>query len=147
MPSPADMTEKMSDITEKMSDETVPPEVIARGTTRYENIWQSYIKMVEGEREKEANATRRHNIQVCLGFLKQHGYPAYGYNYMIHHGVLEVLTDEEDLERGQDEQLREIHPMSEAFGIVGCCWSLSRQLAIFIDVNQMYPIEENPKFE
>lgn len=49
-------------------------------------------------------ASSRTNIEVCLEFVKEHGYPAGRYNFLVDGGVLEVLTQHEIHQRFIDAQ-------------------------------------------
>lgn len=92
------------------------------GATKADSeMLQSYINLVEEQIEKETNPTRRQNAQVCLEYVRQHGYPAPGYRFLIHQGKMEVLTEDEAMER--KEQLGTEVPgcLQVTFGLV-CCW-------------------------
>lgn len=98
----------------------LPPTTVAGTTTANKEIWHFYIDMVEGQIKEEQNLARRQNAEVCLEFVKQHGYPAIGYRFLIHHGIMEVLTQDEYPYR-DDEHLRQIGSFKDAYGLVCCC--------------------------
>lgn len=47
------------------------------------SIWQSYINAMERRIEEEKSPARRENIEVVLNFIRQHGYPAQGYRFLL----------------------------------------------------------------
>lgn len=58
-------------------------------------MWQAYISTVEDDSQKDSTAIQRQNLEICLEFIKQHGYPAGRYNFFTHNGILEILMDKE----------------------------------------------------
>ncbi|KAJ0121965.1 hypothetical protein J7T55_002476 [Diaporthe amygdali] len=93
-----------------------PDENVVGASKLDPKAWQEYIGMVENDLQQETNETRRHNAQVCLDFVRKHGVPAKGYTFTVHHGVVEVLTNDESLHKDY-ASLRKIHPLSEAYGL------------------------------
>lgn len=98
----------------------LPPATVAGTTKANTTIWTFYIDMVEGQIKEQKNPARRQNAEVCLEFVKQHGYPATGYRFLIHHGIMEVLTQDEYPYRDEDH-LQQIGSFKEAYGLVCCC--------------------------
>jgi hypothetical protein len=102
---------------------------------------QSYIEMVEDTIKEETNPVRRQNAEVCLEFVKQNGYPAHGYRFLIHRGVMEVLKQDE-FNRRTDDLARQIPGcLRDAFGLV-CLLafsSLSRRHSGYYGICKLTP--------
>lgn len=87
-----------ADINGLLSPDTTSITGTLAGTCKHDaEMWEFYINMVERQthEEAEANPARRQNAEVCLSFVRQHGYPGYGYQFLVHGGILEVFTEEE----------------------------------------------------
>lgn len=97
-----------------------PPTTVIGATKANDGIWKMCIDMVEEQIKGERNPDRRQNAKVCLEFVKQHGYPATGYRFLIHHGTMEVLTQDEYPYR-DEEHLQQIGSFKDAYGLVCCC--------------------------
>ncbi|KAK2602147.1 hypothetical protein N8I77_008703 [Diaporthe amygdali] len=50
---------------------------------------------MERQIKEEENPARQENAKVVLKFVRQHGYPAQGYRFLGHHGIMEVWTDDD----------------------------------------------------
>lgn len=104
------------------SGRTLPPEIIAHVATKGdETLWQDHILSLVEHQRKGGTTTYLQNVQVCLDFVKQHGYPTggpEGYTFVAHHGILEVFTEKESFERDFGDQ------NSECFILVRRCFSL-----------------------
>lgn len=85
------------------------------------DMLQFYINMVAEHIKKETNPTRRQNIQVCLEYTRQHGYPAQGYRFFVHQGVMEVLTEDQYRTRRKDVSREVPGCLTDVFGLVCCC--------------------------
>lgn len=82
--------------TDKVSDSRTEPSQAVAGTSKAKSsIWQTYINAMERQIKEEKNPARRENAEVVLKFVRQHGYPAQGYHFLPHHGILEIWTDDE----------------------------------------------------
>lgn len=99
---------------------SLSPTTIAGTTKADSRMWQYYIDMVEGQIKEETNPARRQNAEVCLEFVRQYGYPAEGYRFLIHHGTMEVLTEDQYAFR-DEEHLRRIGSFTDTYGLVCCC--------------------------
>lgn len=79
---------------------------------------QSHIDLVEDSIKKETNPVRLRNAEVCLEFVKKHGYPAPGYRFLIHQGVMKVLKLEDF--RHRTKELAEQTPgcLRDTYGLV-----------------------------
>lgn len=98
------------------------------GTTKVDNEWlQFYIDMVERQIQEESNPARRENAQVCLEFVRKHGYPAQGYRFLVYQGITEVLTEEQDMDRDGELLRRVGGSFQDTYGLV-CCWPSSKPL-------------------
>ncbi|KAG8166129.1 hypothetical protein KVR01_004681 [Diaporthe batatas] len=67
-----------------------------------DSTWQSYMNAMEKHIEEETSPARRKNIEVVLNFVRQHGYPAQGYHFLAHHGIMEVWTDDEFPDKNEE---------------------------------------------
>ncbi|KAJ0116203.1 hypothetical protein J7T55_005149 [Diaporthe amygdali] len=81
------------------------------------SIWQSYIDTVERQIKEEKNPARQENAEVVLKFVRQHGYPAQGYRFLAHHGIMEIWTDD-DYPDNNEENLKLIGgSFKETYGL------------------------------
>lgn len=96
------------------------PATVAGATKADGKMLQFYINMVEEQIKEETNPTRQQNAQVCLEYVRQHGYPAQGYRFLIHQGKMEVLTEDESMKR-KGKLAREVAGcLQDTYGLV-CC--------------------------
>lgn len=96
------------------------PATVAGATKADSKMLQFYIDMVEKQIKEETNPTRRQNAQVCLEYVRQHGYPAQGYRFLIHQGIMEVLTEDESMKRTAELAREVAGCLQYTYGLV-CC--------------------------
>lgn len=108
------------------------PAATVNGATKEDDRFlHFYINLVQEHIEKETNPVRQKNAQVCLEFVRQHGYPAQGYRFRVHCGTMEVLTVEEHRVR-QDELLQQAGvSLKDDYGLVRC-WPFSNALIVIL---------------
>ncbi|KAL1858825.1 hypothetical protein Daus18300_009823 [Diaporthe australafricana] len=83
--------------------ETKSSPAIVAGTTKADSeIWQSYIDLVKDQIKEQTNPARRQHAELCLEFVKQHGYPAHGYRFLAHHGITEVFSYAEHPDKNEE---------------------------------------------
>jgi hypothetical protein len=75
--------------------ESSSPATVTGATKADAQSLRFYLELVQGNIKEETNPVRRQNAEVCLEFLKQHGYPAQGYRFLIHQGIMEVLNQDD----------------------------------------------------
>lgn len=92
---------------------------------------QFYIKMVEGNIKEETNPVRRQNAEVCLEFVKQHGYPAHGYRFLIYQGTMEVLNQDDYKHRTRELAQQISGCLKDTYGLV-CCWPFFFNALLFV---------------
>lgn len=95
------------------------PGATVRGTSKVDtDMWEFYVNMVQRNIEEETNPVRRQNAQVCLEFLRQHGYPAHGYHFSVHQEIMLVLTTEQDRDRDGQIFRRVGGSLKDSYGLV-----------------------------
>lgn len=82
---------------------------------------QGHISLVEGIIKNESSPVRRRNAEVCLEFVKQHGYPVQGYRFFIHEGVIQVL-EKDQYEHITDELNIQTPGCLKGSFILVCSW-------------------------
>lgn len=89
--------------TDKATDNGNGSSPAVAGTCKADSsIWQSYIDAAERRIKEEKNPARQENAKVVLKFVRQHGYPAHGYYFLAHHGIMEVWIEDEYPDNNED---------------------------------------------
>lgn len=116
------------------------------GTTKANtSVWQSYIDAAERRIKEEKNPARQENAKVVLKFVRQHGYPAHGYRFLAHHGIMEVWTDDEYPDKNEDNLRLIGGSFVDTYSLV-CCWSLiDHPICNFANLVQHYPVQMSPR--
>ncbi|KAH8766182.1 hypothetical protein F5883DRAFT_522610 [Diaporthe sp. PMI_573] len=98
---------KPTAIATESGTESLSPATVTGATKADAESLLFYLELVQGNIKEETNLVRRQNAEVCLEFLKQHGYPAQGYRFLIHQGIMEVLN-QDDYKHRKGELARQI---------------------------------------
>lgn len=96
------------------------PSAAIIGTTKADaGFLEAFIDLVAKDLEMEKNEVRRQNAQACLEFVTRHGYPADGYEFTAHIGIVEVFTRQSHY--GDHEHEKRVGPWPDTYGLVSCC--------------------------
>lgn len=98
------------------------PQATVVGATKADaECWHFYLDLAAQDAKEEPNEARRQNAQVALEFLTRHGYPAKGYKFLAHHGIMEVMSDECPRTAALSIALgKRVGPWADTYGLVSC---------------------------
>lgn len=97
------------------------PATVAGATKADAEEVQGHIRLVEGSIKNESDPVRRRNAEVCLEFVKQYGYPAHGYRFFVHEGVMEVLKADQYDHRTEELLIQTPGCLMDSYILV-CSW-------------------------